>query len=84
MIVSFSDSVRIVKMDNHSPFALPRQLKSDYENELDNSESGWIILTIDIWGLPQHQRFFRDLNYEYGVYTLWNIPHQEIIKIEDL
>lgn len=63
-----------------------RQLKSDYENKLDNSkdnsESGWIILTIDIWGLPQHQRFFRDPNYEYGVYTLWNIPHQEIIKIE--
>lgn len=23
----FSDSVRIVKMDNHSPFALPRQLE---------------------------------------------------------
>jgi hypothetical protein len=65
-----------------------RQLKSDYENKpvnaKDKSESGWIILTIDIWGLPQHQRFFRDLNYEYGVYTLWNIPHQEIIKIEDL
>ena len=42
------------------------------------------MLTISVKDLPDIQRFFRDPNYDNGIYTLTNIRRHCISKIEKL
>jgi hypothetical protein len=47
-------------------------------------EVEWFLITISVKDLPQVQRFFRDPNYDNGIYTLTNIRPQSIEKIEKI
>ena len=62
-------------------------LYNDLKNNASSSKHKtilWVIVTINLSKISEVAKFYKDPNYEYGVYTLSNIQRQAVEKIEDL